>query len=52
MMGRKKETQSEAEEVRRLNPRFSVYSSANVSGNKDHKETDKIIDALGKASLK
>jgi hypothetical protein len=43
MMGREKEVQSEAEKVRRLNPRFSVYFSAKLSGYKDHLETDRIL---------
>ena len=52
MMGREKEAQSEAEEVRRLNPKFSVDYFAKVSPYKDQTETDKIIDALRKAGLK
>ena len=52
MMGREKEAQSEAEEVRRLNPKFSVDYYAKVSPYKDQTETDKIIDALRKAGLK
>jgi len=52
MMGRGKEAQSEAEEVRRLNPKFSVDYYAKVSPYKDQTETDKIIDALRKAGLK
>jgi hypothetical protein len=49
MMGRGKEAQSEAEEVRRLNPKFSVDYYAKVSPYKDQAETDKITDALRKA---
>ena len=52
MMGRGKEAQSEAEEVRRLNPKFSVDYYAKVSPYKDQAETDKITDALRKAGLK
>jgi len=52
MMGLEKEAQSEAEEVRRLNPKFSVDYWAKVSPYKDQTETDKIIDALRKAGLK
>jgi hypothetical protein len=52
MMGREKEAQSEAEEVRRLNPKFSADYFAKVSPYKDQTETDKIIDALRKAGLK
>jgi adenylate cyclase len=42
MMGREKEAQSEAEEVRRLNPKFSVDYFAKVSPYKDQTETDKV----------
>jgi adenylate cyclase len=52
MMGLEKEAQSEAEEVRRLNPKFSVDYWAKVSPYKNQTETDKIIDALRKAGLK
>jgi adenylate cyclase len=52
MMGLEKEAQSEAEEVRRLNPKYSVDYFAKVSPYKDQTETDKIIDALRKAGLK
>jgi hypothetical protein len=52
MMGREKEAQSEAEEVRRLNPKFSADYFTKVSPYKDQTETDKIIDALRKAGLK
>jgi adenylate cyclase len=52
MMGRGKEAQSEAEEVQRLNPKFSVDYYAKVSPYKDQGETDKITDALRKAGLK
>jgi adenylate cyclase len=52
MMGLEKEAQSEAEEVRRLNPKFSVDYWAKVSPYKDQAETDKITDALRKAGLK
>ena len=52
IMGLEKEAQSEAEEVRRLNPKFSVDYFAKVSPYKDQTETDKIIAALRKAGLK
>jgi adenylate cyclase len=52
MMGLEKEAQSEAEEVRRLNPKYSVDYWAKVSPYKNQTETDKIIDALRKAGLK
>jgi len=51
-MSLEKEAQSEAEEVRRLNPKFSVDYWSKVSPYKDQTETDKIIDALRKAGLK
>jgi adenylate cyclase len=52
MMGLEKEARSEAEEVRRLNSKFSVDYFAKTSPYKDQTETDKIIDALRKAGLK
>jgi adenylate cyclase len=52
MMGREKEARFEAEEIRRLNPKFSVDQYAKVSPYKDRTETDKIIDGLRKAGLK
>jgi len=52
MMGLEKEAQSEVEEVRRLNPKYSADYFAKVSPYKDQTETDKIIDALRKAGLK
>jgi hypothetical protein len=51
-MGREKEAQPEAEEVRRLNIKYYMNHLTKLSGNQDHTETDKIIDALGKAGLK
>jgi len=52
MMGLEKEAQSEAAEVQRLNPKYSVDYFAKISPYKDQTETDKIIDALRKAGLK
>jgi adenylate cyclase len=52
MMGREKDAQSEVEEVRRLNPKYSVDYFAKISPYKDQTETDKIIDALRKAGLR
>jgi len=52
MMGLEKDAQSEAAEVRRLNPKYSVDYFAKTSPYKDRTETDKIIDALRKAGLK
>ncbi len=52
MMGLEKEAQSEAGEVMKLNPKFSLDYLAKVSGFKDQSERDKIIDALRQAGLK
>ena len=51
MMGLEKEARAEAEEVLRLNPKFSLDFLAKVSGYKDRTETEKIITALRKAGL-
>jgi adenylate cyclase len=52
MMGREGEARSEAAEVLRINPKFSVDSYAKRLTFKDQSETDKYIDALRKAGLK
>jgi adenylate cyclase len=53
MMGREKEARAEAEEVLRINPKFSLdYYVRTVSTYKDQSETDKVVDALRKAGLK
>jgi adenylate cyclase len=53
MMGREKEARAEAEEVLRINPKFSVDSYAKVFvAYKDQSEIDKYINALRKAGLK
>jgi adenylate cyclase len=52
MMGRDEEAHSEAAEVLRLNPKFSVDSWAKTSRFKDQSETDKIVTAWRKAGLK
>jgi TolB-like protein len=52
MMGREKEARAEAEEVLRINPKFSVDSWAKATALKDQSEIDKIADALRKAGLK
>jgi adenylate cyclase len=52
MMGREKEARAEAEEVLRLNPKFSVDTWAKRQNYKDQTVTDKIADALRKAGLK
>jgi adenylate cyclase len=51
MMGLEKETQAEASEVLRLNPKFSLDNFAKVLGYKDQTETEKITTALRKAGL-
>jgi len=51
MMGLEKETQAEASEVLRLNPKFSLDNFAKALGYKDQTETEKIITALRKAGL-
>ncbi len=52
MMGREKEAHAEAAEVLRIDPKFSVDSSAQRSPYRDQSETDKVINALRKAGLK
>ena len=53
MMGREKEARTEAAEVLRINPRFSVdFYAKIIMAYKDQSEQDKIINALRKAGLK
>jgi len=52
MMGREKEARAEAEEVLRINPKFSVDKYARQFLLKDQSEMDKIVNALRKAGLK
>ncbi|MCJ7784032.1 MAG: tetratricopeptide repeat protein, partial [Desulfobacterales bacterium] len=52
MMGREKEARAEAEEVLRINPKYSVDSWAKTTALKDQSEIDRIADALHKAGLK
>ena len=53
MMGREKEARAEAEEVLKINPKFSLdYFIRTVHMYKDQSETDKFVDALHKAGLK
>jgi adenylate cyclase len=52
LMGREKEARAEAEEVLRINPKFSVDFFAKSSAIKDQSEINKIADALRKAGLK
>ncbi len=52
MMGREKEARSEAVEVLRVNPKFSLDSLPKMLPYKDQSETDKVANALRKAGLK
>jgi adenylate cyclase len=51
-LGREKEARAEAEEVLRINPKFSLDSLAKTSPWKDQSVTNNLIDALRKAGLK
>jgi adenylate cyclase len=52
MMGREKEARAEAEEVLRINPKFSLDYFAKTLPYKDQSQIDKIVNALRKAGLK
>jgi adenylate cyclase len=52
LMGREKEARAEAEEILRINPKFSVDRYAKTTALKDESEINKITDALRKAGLK
>ena len=52
LIGREKEARAEAEEILRINPKFSVDYYAKTTPYKDPSEIDKIADALRKAGLK
>jgi adenylate cyclase len=52
LMGREKEARAEAEEILRINPKFSLDHFKKTSPYKDPSEIDKIADALRKAGLK
>jgi adenylate cyclase len=54
MMGREKEARAEAEEVLRINPKFSLDRWKENQGAlfKDQSETDKAVDALRKVGMK
>jgi adenylate cyclase len=52
MMGREKEARAEAEEILKMNPKFSADSIANRFLYKDQSETDKLVNAMRKAGLK
>ena len=52
LMGREKEARAEAEEVLRMNPKFSLDFYAKTFVYKDQSEMDKVVNALRKAGLK
>lgn len=52
MMGREKEAHAEAEEVLRLNPKFSLEGYAKTLPLKNQVQIDRLIEALSKAGLK
>jgi adenylate cyclase len=53
LMGRDNEARAEAEEVLRINPKFSLDYFANTSAPlKDQSEIDKVVNAMRKAGLK
>ncbi len=52
MMDREKEARAEADEVLRINPKFSLDYFAKILPYKDQSKIDKYIDALRKAGLK
>jgi adenylate cyclase len=54
MMGREKEARAEAEEVLRINPKFSLdyFARTTLMGWKDQSEKDKVVNAMRKAGLK
>jgi TolB-like protein/Tfp pilus assembly protein PilF len=53
LMGREKEARAEAEEILRINPKFSLdYFAKTATPYKDQSEVDKVVNALRKAGLK
>jgi adenylate cyclase len=52
LMGREKEARAEAEEVLRINPKFTLDFFAKSSAIKDQSEIDKVVNAMRKAGLK
>ncbi len=50
-MGREKEARAEADEVLRINPKFSLDRYAKIIPYKDQAEVDKYINALRKTGL-
>ena len=51
-MGREKEARAEAEEVLRINPKFSLEGFAKRSLLKNQAQKNRIVEALRKAGLK
>ena len=53
LMGREKEARAEAEEVLRINPKFSLdYFAKSSAPYKDQSEIDKVVNAMRRAGLK
>ena len=52
LLGRNEEARAEAEEVLRLNPKFSLESYAKMLPFKNQAQTDRFVEALRKAGLK
>jgi len=52
LLGRDEEARAEAEEVLRLNPKFTLESYAKTLPFKNQAETDRLVEALRKAGLK
>ena len=52
LLGRDEEARAEAEEVLRLNPKFSLESYAKTLPFKNQAQTDRFVEALRKAGLK
>jgi adenylate cyclase len=53
MMGREREARAEAQEVLRINPKFSLdYHTRSSLFFKDQSQTDKVVNAMRKAGLK
>ena len=52
-MGREKEARAEAEEILRINPKFSLdYFAKKSAPYKNQSEIDKVVNAMRKAGLK
>jgi tetratricopeptide (TPR) repeat protein len=54
LMGREKEARAEAQEILRINPKFSLdnFERTNLSLYKNQSEADKVLSAMRKAGLK